>query len=535
MSFSFADFLRSYEARVAPLMKEANEAYWAAATTGSPEAEKSSARKRAELRKLHSDPAEYAMLKRWREEGAVTDPLEARQLELLINAYAENQLPPATIEDLSRREQEIESRFTNFRPVYEGRLAGENDLREVLIRENDSARRRAAWEAAKEIGREVAPLLLELVAARNSAARSLGFPDFYRMRLALDQLDEAEVFAVLDDLKHRTDAPFAAAKAELDAVLAKRFGIAPEELRPWHYADPFFQEAPPGEVNLDPFFAGRDVVELTSTFYAGLGLPVDDIIARSDLYERPKKNQHAYCMDVDRRGDVRILANVRPDEYWTGTMLHELGHAVYAKYHDPALPFLLREAAHTFTTEAVAMIFERLTKSADWLHRQLGLEREEAAAAAGALRRHLRLAALVFIRWGLVMVYFERAMYRDPKQDLNRLWWELVRELQLVTPPEGRDAPDYASKIHLGTAPVYYHNYLLGFLAASQIRAALTAIGSSEGLVGDRAAGDFLRERIFRVGARFHWNEMLRRATGERLSAEHFAAEFIGDGSSQKA
>ncbi|MGQ9780498.1 MAG: M2 family metallopeptidase [Bacillota bacterium] len=528
MFSSFADFLRSYEARVAPLMKEANEAYWAATTTGSPEAEELSARKRAELRKLHSDPAAYAMLKKWHEEGAVTDPLEARQLELLINAYAENQLPPATIEELARREQEIESRFTNFRPVYEGRPVGENDLREVLLRENDVAKRRAAWEASKEIGREVAPLLLDLVAARNAAARSLGFPDFYRMRLALDQLDEAELFALLDDLKRRTDAPFAAAKAELDALLAARFGIAPDELRPWHYADPFFQEAPPGqEVNLDPFFAGRDVVELARAFYEGLGLPVDDILARSDLYERPKKNQHAYCMDVDRRGDVRILANVRPNEYWAGTMLHELGHAVYAKYHDPALPFLLREAAHTFTTEAVAMMFERLTKSADWLHRQLGVAREEAAAAAGALRKHLRLAALIFIRWGLVMVYFEREMYRDPEQDLNRLWWELVRELQLITPPEGRDAPDYASKIHLGTAPVYYHNYLLGTLAASQIWAALRAIGCSEGLVGDRAAGDFLRERIFKVGARFHWNEMLRRATGKRLSAEYFAAEFI--------
>jgi hypothetical protein len=30
-------------------------------------------------------------------------------------------------------------------------------------------------------------------------------------------------------------------------------------------------------------------------------------------------------------GDVRVLANVRSDEYWADTMLHELGHATYSR------------------------------------------------------------------------------------------------------------------------------------------------------------------------------------------------------------
>ncbi|MGE5551173.1 MAG: M2 family metallopeptidase [Bacteroidota bacterium] len=530
MAKDFASFLESYEARVAPLLKEANEAYWAATTTGRPEDEARAAEKTAAIRKLHADAEEYAQLKRWRAEGGITDPILARQLTLLINAYTEQQIPPAKIEEIARREQEIESRFTNFRPVYEDKPVSENDLREILVYENDSAKRRAAWEASKRIGAEVAPLLLQLVEERNKIARDLGFPDFYLMRLGLDQLEEKELFAVLDDLKRRSDAPFAAAKAELDAELARRFGVPADALRPWHYADPFFQESPPTEaVDIDRFFVDKDPVALTGAFFAGLGLPVDDVIARSDLFERPKKNQHAYCMDVDRLGDVRVLANVRPNEQWMSTMLHEFGHAAYSKYHDPGLPFLLRDAAHTFTTEAIAMMMGRLTKSADWLHRQAGVDADEARAAAAALAKQLRLGELIFIRWGLVMVYFEREMYRDPAQNLNALWWRLVRELQLVTPPEGRDAPDYASKIHLGTVPVYYHNYILGTLAASQIKAALAARGTmGEGMAGDRAAGDFLRARIFAVGAKYHWNEMLRRATGEGLTAKYFVREFVG-------
>jgi hypothetical protein len=44
----------------------------------------------------------------------------------------------------------------------------------VLRTERDGTRRRAAWEAGKQVGREVAEPLRALVRARNEAARGLG-------------------------------------------------------------------------------------------------------------------------------------------------------------------------------------------------------------------------------------------------------------------------------------------------------------------------------------------------------------------------
>ena len=65
-------------------------------------------------------------------------------------------------------------------------------------------------------------------------------------------------------------------------------------------------------------------------------------------------------------------------------------------------------------------------------------------------------------------------LYADPEDPkLNEYWWDLVEEMQLLTRPEGRRAPDWAAKIHLTVAPVYYHNYQLGELIASQLGAAL--------------------------------------------------------------
>jgi len=80
------------------------------------------------------------------------------------------------------------------------------------------------------------------------------------------------------------------------------------------------------------------------------------------------------------------------------------------------------------------------------------------------------------------------------------------------------------SKIHPGTAPVYYQNYLPGTLTASKLREALTAAGA--GLAGGLEAGELLRRRVFEVGMRYPWNEMPSRAKGSPLSAEAFLVEF---------
>ena len=38
---------------------------------------------------------------------------------------------------------------------------------------------------------------------------------------------------------------------------------------------------------------------------------------------------------------MRVLANIVNNEYWMGTMLHELGHSVYSSKNIPrSLPYL---------------------------------------------------------------------------------------------------------------------------------------------------------------------------------------------------
>jgi peptidyl-dipeptidase A len=388
------------------------------------------------------------------------------------------------------------------------------------------------WESDKGVGAVVEKELLELVRLRNEAADTVGFDNYYAMSLELSEQDPARILRLFDDLDGLTRVPFGGMKNDVDEVLARRCGITAAELMPWHYHDPYMQEAPRVyNVDLDRYFREHDVVQLVSRFFEGIGLEVGDILDRSDLYEKEGKEQHAYCLDVDRKGDIRVLANMQNDENWTGTLLHELGHAVYDRYIDPGLPYLLREHAHIFTTEAVAMLFGRLSKDADWIKKTAGMPAGEKETVAADVVRHQRMSQLVFTRWCQVMVRFEKAMYESPGQDLNSLWWTLVENYQMVGRPPGRDEPDWASKIHVVSAPAYYHNYMLGELLASQLNRYIhknVLNGGGRTLPPDRPEiGAYLVEAVFRRGKKYHWDELIRKATGESLNPGYFVDQYL--------
>lgn len=524
-------FIGEHAATVRPLFHRSSLAAWEAATTGSEAALRQSAEARTASIRVYSNAADLAEVRRLRATDEVRDPLLARQLELLEQTYTASQLPGDVIEDLTFRESELEGIYYNFRADFEGDSASNNELREVLVPEDDGERRRRIWEASKTIGNVVAEPLRELVRRRNTAARQLGFRNYYEMELWHQEIGREELTDLLQEFRRLSDAAYKEVRARLDDAMARRFGVAVEDLRPWHWDDFFSQEAPSyGAVDLDPFFAESvDLEGMARNYFARIDLPIDDVLARSDLYEREGKDQHAFCSDLDREGDVRVLCNLRPNERWAKTLLHELGHAVYDKFLPSSLPFLLRTAAHTLSTEAIAMFFGRLTRDPEWLRTEL--DANLSASDIADLDEQQRLSMLVAARWMLVMADFESALYEDPdRPDLNRLWWDLVEEYQLIRRPDGRDAPDWATKIHLALAPVYYHNYLLGELMASQLTLTMDAgeAGGTPGEAGD-APGDFLRRRIFDRGASLAWNDLLREATGEPLSARFFVQQFVGE------
>jgi len=524
-------YIENHQAVIIPLHKDYSLKLWNLSLDGNNEAlSKALVTAKERYLKVYNNRQEFRQIQEWKAAAIDLDEIDARQLKLIWNAFVPNQIEDAVLREIVERETQIENTFNTFRADFEGSKAADNELREVLRNESNIDRRRAAWEAAKQIGQEIAPQLLELIGIRNREARKLGYSDYYSMMFELQELDEQWVFSLLDRLEQLSEPAFSAMKHELDATLKRKYGITGSESYAWLYSDPFFQEFPAaGAVeSLDEVFRGLDIEALTRAHYQSIGLEIDDLLRRADLYEREGKSQHAFCMDMDHAGDVRVLCNIRNIERWMSTMLHEFGHAVYDKYNDPSLPFLLRTPAHTLTTEAIAMLNGRMSKDPEWLTKIAGVPASDAQQLSTSAQKTLRSEMLIFIRWAITLIKFERELYRHPERNLNRMWWEYVRRFQKVTPPPERDRADWASKIHLASSPVYYQNYVLGELMASQLlRYIHKSVVNSETYVGEPAIGGYLREKIFKPGARYHWNTMLMNATGEQLNPEHFVAQFV--------
>ena len=380
-------FVAMHEATVRPMEIEVSRLWWDANVSGKEDVyrQKEEAETRLQLRL--ADPKVFAELKAIHDQP-LKDPILAREIHVLYLQYLDKQVDPELLKQMVLKSNTIEWAFNVYRPTLSGKELTTNDVRRVLRESKDSAERQAVWEASKGVGPIVEKDLRELVKLRNQAARKLGFDDFHKMQLYLNEQSQEQVFKLFDELDAMTREPFHQAKAEIDRVLAADCGVPVEQLRPWHYHDPFFQESP-------AIFGGRDdavyrsidILKTVQAFYAGIGLPIDDVVARSDLYEKPGKNPHAFCTDIDRAGDVRVLANIVPGREWLTTVLHEMGHSVYSSKNIPRERALRapRRVAHP-DTEGVAMMFERFADNPAWLQ-AMGVSVPDPAAVRGRGRR----------------------------------------------------------------------------------------------------------------------------------------------------
>ncbi len=527
----FRDFIKAYESKVVDLNREIDIAYFDASISGRDEDYEKMSELQIKLTDVYSNREDFAKLKVFRESGAITDEKLKRQLDLLYNSYLENQIDEKKLAELIELQNKVEQKFNTFRVELNGKNISDNDVDVILTTSTDSQELEAAWAGSKSIGGIVSEDVIRLVKMRNQIATELGFKNYYEMQLILAEQDPAEIDNVMEELDTLTSKDYELLKGEIDDYLSARDNISQDELMPWHYQNRFFQDVPSiYEVNFDSYYLGKDPVNITANYYAGIGLPINDLLNKSDLYEREGKYQHAYTVDIDRQGDVRVVANVRPNSYWMKTLLHEYGHAVYFKNIDSTLPWELRSVPHLLNTEGIAIIMERQAYNPAWMHENVGISTAEEQKILKDSISYQRAYELIFSRWTLIMYEFEKSMYENPDQDLNKLWWNLVEKYQLITPPQGRNEPDWASKIHLVNSPVYYHNYILGEMFASQVHYKLMRDilnASSQSYTGQKEVGQYLTDEVFAPGDTYNWNELTERATGEKLTAKYFAMQYM--------
>src|SRR5207302_5426456 len=167
-----------------------------------------------------------------------------RAVDVIYLMYLEKQVDAELLRKMNALSNALEQKFNTFRAKAGDKELTTAQVRDVLKSSNLSERRKEVWEAAKEVGKVVAPELKELVKLRNQAAKQLGFDNYHALQLYLNEQSGKDLIKLFDRLDELTREPFAKAKAEIDIELAKNCGIKPADLMPWHYHDLFFQEVP---------------------------------------------------------------------------------------------------------------------------------------------------------------------------------------------------------------------------------------------------------------------------------------------------
>lgn len=516
LTMTFAQFLEPLVASIKKKSLQVNQASWLLETTGSPDAASLRAELDTELRRIYSDNQVFDKLLTWEKKQESEDPHLKRQLNVLIRTYKPNQVNPSMLEKIAIAESELLLLYSNFRAEVDGKRLSENEIKEILKAENDVKVRKKVWDASKQIGKVMAPKILNLVKLRNETAKAIGYSDYFTMQLALQEVDEKWLFETFDKLSEDSEAAYAKVVEDINTTSSKRFQVPKEEIGPWAWSEPFCQEDPIDAKELDDLVQNIDILKVSQAFYQKMGFDVEQILKRSDNFERQGKNQHAFCIHMDREGDIRTLNNINSTIKWLETVLHELGHAVYEEGYPKDLPWLLKEPPHMATTEAMALLMGRQAYRTPTLNLLVGPGKEALKAKA---EHSLKRRQLIFSRWVLVMTYFERELYRNPDQDLNKLWWQLVNKHQKIQSEGSSYGCDWAAKFHISLAPAYYFSYLLGELFASSLEEAIPQLASA-------STKQYLNDKLFSTGNLLKWSDLIQNILGGPLSAKAWLKQF---------
>ena len=129
---AFQRFLKTYEARVIPLSRDAALASFQASISGKDEDYQKSSALQIQLNKASSDAREFARLKSFRKNGRIGEPLLKRQLDIIYDSYLENQIPAAQMEEMVKLQAKIEQKFNTFRIQMDGKALSDNDAEAIL-------------------------------------------------------------------------------------------------------------------------------------------------------------------------------------------------------------------------------------------------------------------------------------------------------------------------------------------------------------------------------------------------------------------
>lgn len=476
--------------------------------------------------------------------------LQVRQLDKILYAAANN---PATAADLVKQRIAAETaqveKLFGYDFKIDGKSVSANDIDDALDTSTDLAARRKAWEASKEVGKELKDGLANLVRLRNGTVQSLGYGNYFEYQVSDYGMSTDEMVR----LNERFITDIWPLYRELHTwaryELAKKYAAPVPDLLPSHWipnrwAQDWSSLVTVEGLDLDPVVGKHTpewVVQQAEAFYVSLGFPSlpASFWEKSSLYPAPegakwKKNNHASAWHLDLDRDLRSLMSVQPNARWWNTTHHELGHIYYyISYTRPEVPPLLREGANRGFHEAIGTMLGIASQQKNFLIAKGMIPADTKTDEVRALLKEA-LESIVFLPFAAgTMTHFERDLYAGlPKDQYNARWWQYVKSIQGVAPPaeRGEEYCDAASKTHINDDAAQYYDYAISGVLLHQIHRhiadkILKEDPHNTNYWGRKDVGAFLAG-ILKLGATRDWRQVMKEQLGEELGAQAMLAYF---------
>lgn len=458
-----------------------------------------------EVRNFFSNKEVYDVFKRTAKSELTNT--EKRQLEKIIKRFEEEMNDDSAI--LSDKENEIAQKFNSYILMLDNKEVSRVNIRNILQNEPNPEIRKKAYEANLKSADLIAEDLREFAKIRNNYAKEKGYDTYFEYKLKEDfKVDLEKLEILLDDVYNNSKDLIKSVFEKQEKELKEFFCV--DELKPYHYA--FLVGSNPQKKVNDYIKTKEEVVDISKKAYKNMGWDIDKLVDEGklilDLFPRKNKNTHGFCFGIDAGRDARILANLTNNESSIDTLNHELGHCVYTIGISRDLPFVDRED-YPAMTEAVAMMMGDLHKRENLLKGLVPdsiLEEFKQSFIEGEAK---------FISHCEHLINFEKEMYKNPDQDLKKLWMDLGKKYK-----NWDDAiePDnsWALIPHYLSHPAYYQNYFRAALIKAQI---YNYLGN---LTENPKTAEILNEKLFKYGISMTEEELIENLTGKKLSAEDF-------------
>lgn len=525
----YEPFIEEYKT----LADEVERASWEARRTGSPAAFKKKKDARLAMVKLLANADLYSTVIALRTDGTLNDPFVARLARTMQDTFLPVQTDRAAVEKEVELEIFFEQTLRNHRVRVDGKELTTGEIRRILRTTTDSQEAERVWKAYMKLGKELAPKVRELVAVRNRIGDKEGH--YFRHHLYLARFATTNFYRFFNSLNHDMHDPYVETKKEIDKALAVKFGIEVSELRPWHYGDLYFRDAPATAVSdLDHLFEKTDLVSLARSYLDGIGLPCDNIIKRSEISTTSGMAVFPYRVGFDSSGKVRVACDIEPTALGAENLFQSLAKAVYRENMKPDVPLLLRRPPYPTIDECIGSFAGSMVRNPEFLKNVLHVDPKELQKLEETVKRTMRWRAFVRASWAQLLMRFELKMYGAPTSAYHDEWAKFFEENQGIMLPDGEYRYGYTLVPEILLRPVSHHGVLMGDLLVEQLTVHLLKdvleedTGQRPCFAGKPKVGAFLREQLMAPADLYHWEQLVRERIGGSFTKDFYLRRVFG-------